>query len=167
MAMASSSSTMRGSSPLTRGKRHSLVRLGGGSRLIPAHAGKTSCERSPRSQPRAHPRSRGENLKCGCLGVAVLGSSPLTRGKLDQRRPAAGLGGLIPAHAGKTRPALPSRGSWPAHPRSRGENIRACGLGLTYGGSSPLTRGKPGGGRHFDLDAGLIPAHAGKTSKPP
>ena len=52
---------MRGSSPLTRGKRdlglHLEVRL----RLIPAHAGKTY-QRSERSQePWAYPRSHGEN----------------------------------------------------------------------------------------------------------
>ena len=33
-------------------------------------------------------------------------------------------------------------------------------------GSSPLTRGKLRRGRHLDLDPGLIPAHAGKTSPP-
>ena len=30
-------------------------------------------------------------------------------------------------------------------------------------GSSPLTRGKPATGDHLNADAGLIPAHAGKT----
>ena len=50
-----------GSSPLTRGKR--LVKFLGGdlARLIPAHAGKTSCSVEPLGSVGAHPRSRGEN----------------------------------------------------------------------------------------------------------
>ena len=34
----------------------------------------------------------------------------------------------------------------------------------TQAGSSPLTRGKPVSGLSIDTTAGLIPAHAGKTS---
>ena len=94
---------IKGSSPLTRGKRdHSLPqRLIAG--LIPAHAGKT--KGIPRGFPwrGAHPRSRGENLS-GCDElVNELGSSPLTRGKRHSDRYADRTGGLIPAHAGKTR----------------------------------------------------------------
>ena len=51
-----------GSSPLTRGKHavplQALQVLG----LIPAHAGKTRWFRSGIMWPRAHPRSRGENI---------------------------------------------------------------------------------------------------------
>ena len=52
-----------GSSPLTRGKRlgrRALLLLLG---LIPAHAGKTSCERASSRGFGAHPRSRGENSR--------------------------------------------------------------------------------------------------------
>ena len=92
-----------------------------------------------------------------------MGSSPLTRGKLDRRGCLKALAGLIPAHAGKTR-AWPtaSRRCW-AHPRSRGENRHRRHELLDIRGSSPLTRGK----RVYGGDAldrlGLIPAHAGKT----
>ena len=41
-------------------------------------------------------------MKCGCLGVAVLGSSPLTRGKHHSGFISHASPGLIPAHAGKT-----------------------------------------------------------------
>ena len=51
---------------------------------------------------RAHPRSRGENEYQARKSVAVLGSSPLTRGKRNRLRQAYLDGGLIPAHAGKT-----------------------------------------------------------------
>ena len=50
-----------GSSPLTRGKRLRTDDWHDSSRLIPAHAGKTSRRRSRLSSTGAHPRSRGEN----------------------------------------------------------------------------------------------------------
>ena len=50
------------------------------------------------------------------------GSSPLTRGKRVGGVMPAGIGGLIPAHAGKTgSPSFVPKEEW-AHPRSRGEN---------------------------------------------
>ena len=52
-----------------------------------------------------------------------------------------------------------------AHPRSRGENGAWCGRRVFSMGSSPLTRGKlapPSGRGHH---GGLIPAHAGKTTR--
>ena len=51
----------------------------------------------------------------------------------------------------------------PAHPRSRGENVIVSVLADTKRGSSPLTRGKRFAGAGTATDAGLIPAHAGKT----
>ena len=94
-----------GSSPLTRGKRLSAwsqcYLLG----LIPAHAGKTTVGIRPGSRSTAHPRSRGENKARVWRSLMGGGSSPLTRGKpveVDQEERGSG---LIPAHAGKTRPA--------------------------------------------------------------
>ena len=152
-----------GSSPLTRGKQSAPTWQAVSTGLIPAHAGKTARCPSRPFRGRAHPRSRGENLAFVVPIVLVGGSSPLTRGKHGLVQAGNGQGGLIPAHAGKTRPvtkrAAPSR----AHPRSRGEN-RCLPEGVTlHQGSSPLTRGKR---RSEDIqrDAdGLIPAHAGKT----
>ena len=51
-----------GSSPLTRGKHWTLLTTLTASGLIPAHAGKTRSSPSSSSHPRAHPRSRGENI---------------------------------------------------------------------------------------------------------
>ena len=152
-----------GSSPLTRGKHsphlHNCPFIG----LIPAHAGKTSRRGRRRFRWWAHPRSRGENAPATWCGSRGWGSSPLTRGKQDVAQSPSWPEGLIPAHAGKTNPALsPLMRGW-AHPRSRGENdiLNATGFRLT--GSSPLTRGKPvGEGFGFGV-RGLIPAHAGKT----
>ena len=54
-----------------------------------------------------------------------------------------------------------------AHPRSRGENAETCSLNFSEYGSSPLTRGKRLDSVLNRVDAGLIPAHAGKTPSQP
>ena len=155
--------SVRGSSPLTRGK----LRLGDNRRagrgLIPAHAGKTIVRRVHLSHSRAHPRSRGENQESEGPVSAKKGSSPLTRGKQMIAALQARLGGLIPAHAGKTRSRRRRRMAWPAHPRSRGENPMTPSLATIEWGSSPLTRGKPICPEITGKTGGLIPAHAGKT----
>ena len=111
----------------------------------------------------AHPHSRGENLGSCVSSSRARGSSPLTRGKPGKLRLIQSRSGLIPAHAGKTARQPPRRAAHPAHPRSRGENLKSATLARNVTGSSPLTRGKlisltPTVGRR-----GLIPAHAGKT----
>ena len=152
-----------GSSPLTRGKPRPTRASRSKRGLIPAHAGKTDDRSSPGSPRRAHPRSRGENLRLYGLGAMNEGSSPLTRGKhMGIERLRTGRG-LIPAHAGKTasRP-VNELDRW-AHPRSRGENFAG---GVDFGGaggSSPLTRGKPSCSSLSRPSTRLIPAHAGKT----
>ena len=78
--------TLRGSSPLTRGKRRLDQVDQPRWRLIPAHAGKTPRRPSATSGPRAHPRSRGENKLHAGDEVREDGSSPLTRGKRGQSR---------------------------------------------------------------------------------
>ena len=174
-----------GSSPLTRGKPPRVRRAGGQQRLIPAHAGKTRCDRRRGRSYGAHPRSRGENSFAKPLKARENGSSPLTRGKpvehLRDRRPRR----LIPAHAGKTRTRGPTHRRTKAHPRSRGENRGPHAALFVRGGSSPLTRGKPNrrlshrpGSGSSPLTRGklhvprlaiprgrLIPAHAGKTDR--
>ena len=152
-----------GSSPLTRGKRVDRVRhvLVGG--LIPAHAGKTRQPARSRSSPRAHPRSRGENVQNSAIPAPSEGSSPLTRGKQPAEELDGRVWGLIPAHAGKTCSWSCPRAASRAHPRSRGENATACPISVEKRGSSPLTRGKRGHDARHAQAPGLIPAHAGKT----
>ena len=155
---------VEGSSPLTRGKPTPCIDRGGADRLIPAHAGKTSYPTKPRPHLPAHPRSRGENDRCDCRVDLVKGSSPLTRGKPGKLRLIQSRSGLIPAHAGKTARQPPRRAAHPAHPRSRGENLKSATLARNVTGSSPLTRGKPHKAWTKALQARLIPAHAGKTA---
>ena len=156
-------SSHAGSSPLTRGKPGPAINGDLDLGLIPAHAGKTAVRRIEQNQEGAHPRSRGENKACAAKRLDGTGSSPLTRGKPWAQIKAAVSVGLIPAHAGKTKPPKVSRSKREAHPRSRGENLVQAWRFQRSEGSSPLTRGK----RMFDVYSyttrGLIPAHAGKT----
>ena len=152
-----------GSSPLTRGKRVPRGARQGPLRLIPAHTGKT--EIPARSDPygRAHPRSRGENLTERELVVPTLGSSPLTRGKRECVDVEPRVGGLIPAHSGKTHQRYAATPQTRAHPHSRGENSTLTVGSIDDGGSSPLTRGKRPARLTGRPVPGLIPAHAGKN----
>ena len=94
--------TLRGSSPLTRGKPKALRGDAHHDGLIPAHAGKTARPASRLIPGEAHPRSRGENKQAASDIVGAVGSSPLTRGKPGPRDRPPGRFRLIPAHAGKT-----------------------------------------------------------------
>ena len=134
-----------GSSPLTRGKLNTLPQEASARRLIPAHAGKTSCVGVGKVGVPAHPRSRGENEKHD-------GNLP------PQRR-------LIPAHAGKTPDSWRFRVRATAHPRSRGENALTNCKRPPAAGSSPLTRGKHPLHVGMGVCIRLIPAHAGKTGR--
>ena len=112
-----------GSSPLTRGKP--LRGLPGAGPEV------------------AHPRSRGENARIDAAIRLAQGSSPLTRGKRPITCAIFQCKGLIPAHAGKTDRACNLIHKDRAHPRSRGENSCSVSQHCRFGGSSPLTRGKP------------------------
>ena len=152
-----------GSSPLTRGKHKHTQGHRPGYGLIPAHAGKTVVGCCQVVRVWAHPRSRGENHQRLDRGRRAWGSSPLTRGKQSRCRSQEIVSGLIPAHAGKTRPPAEAADGTTAHPRSRGENKTPLKNQHTEQGSSPLTRGKLLVAREGQGGEGLIPAHAGKT----
>ena len=154
-----------GSSPLTRGKPRANREGRIGEGLIPAHAGKTLASGRGRKATEAHPRSRGENSHARPRPDWTRGSSPLTRGKHAASVNRRMEHGLIPAHAGKTSLAASPSSRRPAHPRSRGENTSRTAKSTAHGGSSPLTRGKLSRQAPSWLDTGLIPAHAGKTSR--
>ena len=122
---------------------------------------------TPASYGTAHPRSRGENADSIRSIKPVGGSSPLTRGKRLRGHVPRGRPRLIPAHAGKTRMVAVAGMGCPAHPRSRGENLKPLPPAPERAGSSPLTRGKLTVSCQTFAEVRLIPAHAGKTSSPP
>ena len=112
----------RGSSPRMRGKQLRLRARHLQGRLIPAHAGKTSPVASASAFSRAHPRACGENAEVLETALIIAGSSPRMRGKRSRRPRSLPAGGLIPAHAGKTRSITGSPVRTAAHPRACGEN---------------------------------------------
>ena len=131
-----------GSSPLTRGKLVGVDINRSILGLIPAHAGKTPCPQGYAQTHGAHPRSRGENVSGLGGHFRSSGSSPLTRGKHCRLTKVRRMGGLIPAHAGKTAALAGALTDSRAHPRSRGENGQPYRRTSRPRGSSPLTRGK-------------------------
>ena len=134
----------RGSSPRGRGKPSRSASGSNVVRLIPARAGKTLRSKMRSPWRPAHPRAGGENLKCGCLGVVVLGSSPRGRGKRPPPRRSHERTRLIPARAGKTLASGRGREAPEAHPRAGGENGFAYSRERGFEGSSPRGRGKHG-----------------------
>ena len=157
--------SQRGSSPLIRGKRVDIPMERAHDRLIPAHAGKTTCCRRAKPLEWAHPRSREDNIFIVTPWGQGEGASLLTRGKQAHSLHEVVVRGLIPAHAGKTRGNRGARKGRRAHPRSRGENVLTQQTGYKETGSSPLTRGKRQQDRHRQAAPRLIPAHAGKTPR--
>ena len=91
-----------GSSPLSRGIpifRNNLSRT---NRFIPALAGNTDPGTSRRSPATVHPRSRGEYDAETRKWVSEAGSSPLSRGILEQAAVKTAASRFIPALAGNT-----------------------------------------------------------------
>ena len=95
------------------------------------------------------------------------GSSPRVRGKHDAAEDEQGVGGLIPACAGKTGSTSCPTARAAAHPRVCGENGPLFRLRGDYNGSSPRVRGKRAPVLGWGSRRGLIPACAGKTASPP
>ena len=152
-----------GSSPRVRGKHDDLAAGLDPSGLIPACAGKTEPTTTRFSSGSAHPRVCGENQAALHGAQAVGGSSPRVRGKPSSRARSAHDSGLIPACAGKTPARCGQAALPPAHPRVCGENANGTQWQGIADGSSPRVRGKRGDGPAVLVEAGLIPACAGKT----
>ena len=90
-----------GSSPLARGKYPPRTPQSRKEGFIPTRAGKIRAQHQKGPGHGVHPHSRGENQLFKGAGLAVVGSSPLARGKYPgARRPAPGRR-FIPTRAGK------------------------------------------------------------------
>ena len=94
-----------GSSPHARGALGPRCSAGRHRRLIPACAGSTQQMQTYGSDPRAHPRMRGEHAVVLEGGGGAGGSSPHARGALIGARLPVPSPGLIPACAGSTQNA--------------------------------------------------------------
>ena len=154
---------MKGSSPLARGTLCLFWNIWAGAGLIPARAGNTKGKEEQDGVRGAHPRSRGEHNASLFTLPHSSGSSPLARGTQSTPRGSRENFGLIPARAGNTGGPFTHRRGDRAHPRSRGEHIKATIDAISSAGSSPLARGTPGRHPHLLPGCGLIPARAGNT----
>ena len=110
-----------GSSPLSRGILLTLLPWLGLGGIIPALAGNTGLLHAPRQGRTDHPRSRGEYVIGAAIGVAIAGSSPLSRGIRWLAHQGLGSTRIIPALAGNTDGRRHATGVVSDHPRSRGE----------------------------------------------
>ena len=152
-----------GSSPLARGLLLQVPRGRGDIGIIPARAGFTR-RRTTRSRSRRdHPRSRGVYSGRPARTHWPSGSSPLARGLLMSIIPGSTTPRIIPARAGFTVRLIGDRRGAGDHPRSRGVYHHDLVHLFLLGGSSPLARGLPAGGRPRRLPPRIIPARAGFT----
>ena len=71
-------------------------------RIIPAYAGNTDVAGGAAPRVRDHPRIRGEHHDRVHERIQAVGSSPHTRGTLEQRIQSVVIHGIIPAYAGNT-----------------------------------------------------------------
>ena len=136
----------------------------GGSWIIPARAGSTSCRVPDRGGWWDHPRSRGEHDTWSASSWKFSGSSPLARGALGLARLALVLARIIPARAGSTRRLAAHQCRCWDHPRSRGEHPIFPFRSLLALGSSPLARGARGTAPLLPGLPRIIPARAGSTT---
>ena len=110
-----------------------------------------------------HPRARGENAGRNYRTEPRGGTSPRTRGKLQDYLKVVNNRRNIPAHAGKTLQLRPRGERAAEHPRARGENVSIAEPFSRGNGTSPRTRGKPSTVPMRNWRRRNIPAHAGKT----
>ena len=157
------SKNVYGSSPLTRGTPRLVCHGHRKARFIPAYAGNSNSAKAQKELMAVHPRLRGELVFWFSYSQPCLGSSPLTRGTLDDEDGKTSYWRFIPAYAGNSEPLLKWSAPEPVHPRLRGELSNDGEQPQILNGSSPLTRGTrfkiP---RYYDR-LRFIPAYAGNS----
>ena len=116
-----------------------------------------------------YPRSRGDDTQSAVLLRAVIGLSPLARGRRALQGVDVLLVRTIPARAGTTDSRTRTASKSPDYPRSRGDDRSSSSLPTPSGGLSPLARGRRSGRTDVGLHPGTIPARAGTTEslRPP
>ena len=92
-----------GSSPPTRGAHSFVMRWRNLGRIIPAYAGSTAFRAPPVRVGPDHPRLRGEHGIIDLTGRHHHGSSPPTRGALQNGPKRIHQRRIIPAYAGSTQ----------------------------------------------------------------
>ena len=110
-----------GSPPLTRGKVSRPISRKVALGITPAYAGKRRRRIYRYTRRWDHPRLRGEKSPAPSAGRSLLGSPPLTRGKVCQHTGGGELQRITPAYAGKSAQDHHTKVCETDHPRLRGE----------------------------------------------
>ena len=148
-----------------RGSPHLATRRALCIGIIPAHAGLTTLMNHRIPMVRDHPRACGAHKCLLSIQMNLWGSSPRMRGSHPELFKACSGGGIIPAHAGLTRQAGSSP-CWPGdHPRACGAHSQIDANGQIQQGSSPRMRGSQFTNKRVEFLHGIIPAHAGLTTR--
>ena len=134
-----------------------------GRRIIPAYAGSTPAAVLIPDHTADHPRIRGEHNLSPSSARKSAGSSPHTRGALEELRQSESLRRIIPAYAGSTVEPSEMLTAQKDHPRIRGEHYSVLHVAEIFKGSSPHTRGARDGVPTPRTSARIIPAYAGST----
>ncbi len=95
--------------------------------------------------------------------MALIGSSPHTRGTPPEDRARLKIARFIPAHTGNTSLDSKLLHRLPVHPRTHGEHATFAPLPSALNGSSPHTRGTPRLFYNSRDTKRFIPAHTGNT----
>ena len=155
----------KGSSPRMRGSLSSSSVWQRNHGIIPAHAGLTSREKSPCRGNGDHPRACGAHTTSQSSAKRSVGSSPRMRGSQSLRPFWLFFIGIIPAHAGLTTIVSAYLLTPWDHPRACGAHLVRPLEYVLFLGSSPRMRGSHHQAGHGLLQSGIIPAHAGLTSR--
>ena len=155
---------LQGSPPLTRGKDYLCCRRNRSTRITPAYAGKSLRGGQAPVFTEDHPRLRGEKLETAIKFVWDQGSPPLTRGKDSSLFSDLKTLRITPAYAGKRSGRIHCHMLCKDHPRLRGEKLSLPSLSKIILGSPPLTRGKDLYSKAYQLESGITPAYAGKST---
>ena len=147
-----------------RGKHISAPCPACGTRITPAHAGKTRSFRYHPAGTPDHPRACGENVHRVDSLCRRVGSPPRMRGKRISKDAQRRERRITPAHAGKTLSIDIVSITCTDHPRACGENDIYLRGSMRFRGSPPRMRGKLSPQGISAYTARITPAHAGKTS---
>ena len=132
--------------------------------IIPAHAGLTTCDLVTAIYPGDHPRACGAHHQYFQHCLPQQGSSPRMRGSPAIQNAFGSGHGIIPAHAGLTRPRSWMIACLRDHPRACGAHFQHLPQSRHVIGSSPRMRGSQLVKESAHKYDGIIPAHAGLTS---
>ena len=157
-------SGVKGSPPRVRGKERAFACCTEQLGITPACAGKRKLLICQSIQPWDHPRLCGEKALMPENRLVMQGSPPPVRGKGKTYWNLDAEGGITPACAGKSNPAIPAAVPAGDHPRLCGEKTECAKRLPPCEGSPPPVRGKAFYGVFEGLVGGITPACAGKRT---